>query len=126
VPERNTEVFEMLIGQVGENGHINVVLGKPRRVLGHSELVSVSSTTNLASGALLAANSAAGNVLNPLPCAEMIGVGAVIFPAAIQHKSVVVRGPSVKFVNANFAVNQATIHPLSASLSCQLRREDRT
>jgi hypothetical protein len=39
VPGRNTEVFEMLIGQVGENGHINVVLGKPRPVLGHSELV---------------------------------------------------------------------------------------
>jgi hypothetical protein len=30
--------FEMLIGQVGENGDINVVLGKPLRVLGHAKL----------------------------------------------------------------------------------------
>src|SRR5215475_493574 len=28
----------MLVGQVGENGHINVVLGEPLRVLGHAEL----------------------------------------------------------------------------------------
>src|SRR5262249_8043049 len=38
VPERNAKVFEMLIVQVGENGHINVVLGKSLRVLGHAEL----------------------------------------------------------------------------------------
>src|SRR5215472_15033143 len=36
-PERNAKVFEMLIGQVGENGHINVVLGKPLSILGHAE-----------------------------------------------------------------------------------------
>src|SRR6185369_5209627 len=36
--ERNAKVFEMLIGQVRENGHINVVLGKSLRVLGHAEL----------------------------------------------------------------------------------------
>jgi hypothetical protein len=29
VPERNAKIFEMLIGQVGENGHINVILGTP-------------------------------------------------------------------------------------------------
>jgi len=39
VPERNAKIFEMLIGQVGKNGHINVVLGKPLRVLGHAELI---------------------------------------------------------------------------------------
>src|SRR4029079_13045874 len=38
VAERNAKVFEMLVGQVGENGHVNVVLGKPLRVLGHAEL----------------------------------------------------------------------------------------
>ena len=38
VAERNAKVFEMLVGQVGENGHINVVLGEPLRVLGHAEL----------------------------------------------------------------------------------------
>jgi hypothetical protein len=37
VLERNAKVFEMLIGQVGENGPINVVLGEPLRVLGHAE-----------------------------------------------------------------------------------------
>jgi hypothetical protein len=29
----------MLVGQVRENGHVNVVLGKPLRVLGHAELI---------------------------------------------------------------------------------------
>src|SRR5262249_31370966 len=29
VPERNPKIFQMLIGQVGENRHVNVVLGKP-------------------------------------------------------------------------------------------------
>ena len=36
MPERNTKIFEVLIGQVGENGHINVVLGEPLRELGHA------------------------------------------------------------------------------------------
>jgi hypothetical protein len=33
VPERNAKVFEILIGQVGENGHVNIVLGKSLRRL---------------------------------------------------------------------------------------------
>jgi hypothetical protein len=37
VPESDTELFEMLIGQVGENGEINSVLDKALGVLGHAE-----------------------------------------------------------------------------------------
>jgi hypothetical protein len=36
-PERNAKIFEVLVGQVGENGNINVVLDEPLRVLGHAE-----------------------------------------------------------------------------------------
>ena len=35
--ERDTQVLEMLVGQVGENGDVNVVLGKALGVLGHAE-----------------------------------------------------------------------------------------
>jgi hypothetical protein len=38
VPERNTEVFEMLIGQVGETA-ISMSFSANLAVLGHSELV---------------------------------------------------------------------------------------
>ena len=51
MPERNTEIFEMLIAQVGENGHINVVLVEPVRNLLHrshqrhpSRLIEFSTT----------------------------------------------------------------------------------
>ena len=37
MPERDTQVLEMLVGQVGENGDVNVVLGKALGVLGHAE-----------------------------------------------------------------------------------------
>jgi hypothetical protein len=37
MPERNATIFEVLIGQVAENGHVNVVLDKPLRVLAHAE-----------------------------------------------------------------------------------------
>src|SRR5580693_1367793 len=36
--ERDAEVFQVLIGQVGENSEIYVVLGKALSVLGHAEL----------------------------------------------------------------------------------------
>jgi hypothetical protein len=38
MPERDTKVLEMLLGQVRENALIDVILGKARRVLGHAEL----------------------------------------------------------------------------------------
>ena len=37
VPERNTQILEMLVGQ-GDNSDINVVLGKPLSILGHADL----------------------------------------------------------------------------------------
>ena len=37
VPERNTQILEMLVGQ-GDNSDINVVLGKPLSILGHTDL----------------------------------------------------------------------------------------
>jgi hypothetical protein len=36
-PSETPGVFEMLIGQVWENGHFNVVPGKSFRILGHAE-----------------------------------------------------------------------------------------
>jgi hypothetical protein len=38
IPEGDAELFEMLIGQVGENREVNAVLGKALGVLGHAEL----------------------------------------------------------------------------------------
>ena len=38
MPERDTKLLEVLIGQVAKDGDINVVLGKALRVLGHAEL----------------------------------------------------------------------------------------
>ena len=38
MPERDTKLFQVLIGQVAKDGEINVVLGKTLRVLGHAEL----------------------------------------------------------------------------------------
>jgi hypothetical protein len=37
VPERDAEVLEVLIGQVGENGNIDPILNKAVGVLGHAE-----------------------------------------------------------------------------------------
>jgi hypothetical protein len=37
VPERDAKVFEMLLGQVGKNGNIDLVFGKTLSVLGHAE-----------------------------------------------------------------------------------------
>jgi hypothetical protein len=38
VSERDAEIFEMLLCQVGKNGNIDLVFGKPLRILGHSEV----------------------------------------------------------------------------------------
>ena len=38
MPERDTEFFEVLIGQVGQDRGVDVVLGKALGVLGHAEL----------------------------------------------------------------------------------------
>ena len=37
MPERDTKLFEVLIGQIAKDGGIDVVLGKALRVLGHAE-----------------------------------------------------------------------------------------
>ena len=37
MPERDTKLFKVLIGQVAKNGDIDVALGKALRVLGHAE-----------------------------------------------------------------------------------------
>jgi hypothetical protein len=37
MPERDTQVLEMLLGQVGENALIDVVFRKALRILGHAE-----------------------------------------------------------------------------------------
>ena len=37
MPERDTEVLEVLIGQLAKDGRVDVVLGKALRVLGHAE-----------------------------------------------------------------------------------------
>ena len=37
MPEQHADILEVLIGQVGEDGKVNVVLGKALRVLGHAE-----------------------------------------------------------------------------------------
>ena len=36
MPERDTKLFEVLIGQVAKNGGVDVTLGKALRVLGHA------------------------------------------------------------------------------------------
>jgi hypothetical protein len=38
ISERDTEAFEVLLGQVGENGNIDPLLHKAVGVLGHAEL----------------------------------------------------------------------------------------
>ena len=38
MPERDADLFEVLIGQIAEDRDIDVVLGKALRVLGHAEL----------------------------------------------------------------------------------------
>ena len=38
MPERDTKLFEVLIGQVAKDGGVDVALGKALRVLGHAEL----------------------------------------------------------------------------------------
>ena len=38
MPERDAELFEVLIGQIAKDRDIDVVLGKALRVLGHAEL----------------------------------------------------------------------------------------
>ena len=38
MPERDTKLFEVLIGQIAKNGGVDVTLGKTIRVLGHAEL----------------------------------------------------------------------------------------
>src|SRR5215469_14671657 len=38
VPKRDAEIFEMLLGQVGKNGNIDLVFGKALSVLGHAEI----------------------------------------------------------------------------------------
>ena len=38
MPKRDTEFFEVLIGQVGQDRGVDVVLGKALGVLGHAEL----------------------------------------------------------------------------------------
>ena len=38
MPERDAEIFEVLIGQMTEDRDIDVVLSKALRVLGHAEL----------------------------------------------------------------------------------------
>ena len=38
MPERDAKLFEILIGQMTEDGGIDVVLGKAPGVLGHAEL----------------------------------------------------------------------------------------
>jgi hypothetical protein len=38
VPKGNAEFLEVLICQVGQNGGVDVILGKALRVLGHAEL----------------------------------------------------------------------------------------
>ena len=38
MPERDTELFQISISQIGEHREINVVLGKPLRVLPEVEL----------------------------------------------------------------------------------------
>jgi hypothetical protein len=37
MPERDTKLFEVLIGQVAKDGGVDVALGKTLRVLGHAE-----------------------------------------------------------------------------------------
>jgi hypothetical protein len=37
MPERDTKLFEVLIGQVAKDGGVNVALGKALRVLGQAE-----------------------------------------------------------------------------------------
>ena len=37
MPERDAKVFEMLLGQVGKNGNIDLIFGKTLSVLGHPE-----------------------------------------------------------------------------------------
>ena len=37
MPERDTKLFEVLIGQLAKDGRVDVALGKALRVLGHAE-----------------------------------------------------------------------------------------
>ena len=37
MPERDTKLFKVLIGQVAKDGGVDVALGKALRVLGHAE-----------------------------------------------------------------------------------------
>jgi hypothetical protein len=38
MPKREAKLFEVLIGQMAEDGNINIVFGKTLNVLGHAEL----------------------------------------------------------------------------------------
>jgi hypothetical protein len=38
VPDRDAELLEVLIAQIAEDRHVNIVLGEPLDVLGHAEL----------------------------------------------------------------------------------------
>jgi hypothetical protein len=43
MPKRDAKLFEVLIGQMAEDGNINIVFGKTLNVLGHAELLSQSA-----------------------------------------------------------------------------------
>jgi hypothetical protein len=41
--KRDTKLFKVLIGQIAEDGGVDVILGKALHVLGHAELSSQSA-----------------------------------------------------------------------------------
>ena len=62
MPERDTKLFEVLIGQIAKNGGVDVTLGKTLRVLGHAERFEPIRNLLHRGPVACASGSPAGNV----------------------------------------------------------------
>ena len=78
ITEDDTEVFQVLIGQVAKDREINAVFGKTLRVLGHAELFEP--------------------VRNLLHCRKPHATEVTTFPTRISDQSCVVNSPPYRFV----------------------------
>jgi hypothetical protein len=66
---RDTNLFEILIGQVAKNGEVNVIIGKTLRVLGHPEVLEpIRNVHRRAHADLPATTKAESLAIDPKAC----------------------------------------------------------